>query len=245
MYRGEFDIGAEKKLSLNIEDTRCKWLGIFSVNLMVFMKLFAAAHLRGTFRPWLRFPFLRRMQCFSCFPMWVALASQFAYKHWHKDLFGCTILRINYTLHMTRYRYDNVLEMIDIRNSSDPGWPRVPRDSGSLKRSGEFSSPPTENMWLPFIEWKYWKLLMNHSLIKVLYSDVSSAQIKSLSVSAVIQLTKKWHVSNNTNHLVAHDKIAWPGHVDWIFQNIIALTLTTLKPCLKQTGVNPKTQVMK
>ena len=105
MYRGEFDIGAEKKLSLNIEDTRCKWLGIFSVNLMVFMKLFAAAHLRGTFRPWLRFPFLRRMQCFSCFPMWVALASQFAYKHWHKDLFGCTILRINYTLHMTRYRY--------------------------------------------------------------------------------------------------------------------------------------------
>ena len=24
MYRGEFDIGAEKKLSLNIEDTRCK-----------------------------------------------------------------------------------------------------------------------------------------------------------------------------------------------------------------------------
>ena len=65
MYRGEFDIGAEKKLSLNIEDTRC----IFSVNLMVYMKLFAAAHLRGTFRPWLRFPFQRRMQCFSCFPM--------------------------------------------------------------------------------------------------------------------------------------------------------------------------------
>ena len=146
---------------------------------------------------------------------------------------------------MTRYRYDNVLEMVDIRNSSDPGWPRVPRDSGSLKRSGEFSSPPTENMWLPFIEWNYWKLLMNHSHIKVWDSDVSSAQIKILSrLPAVIQLTKKWHASNDIDHLVAHDKIAWPGHVDWIFQNILALTLTTLKPCLKQTGVKPETQVM-
>ena len=115
---------------------------------------------------------------------------------------------------MTRYRYDNVLEMVDIRNSSDPGWPRVPRDSGSLKRSGEFSSPPTENMWLPFIEWNYWKLLMNHSHIKVWDSDVSSAQIKILSrLPAVIQLTKKWHASNDIDHLVAHDKIAWPGHV--------------------------------
>ena len=103
--------------------------------------------------------------------------------------------------------------MIEIRNFSVPGWPRVPRDSGSLKRSGEFSSPQTKNMWSLSLEWNYWKLIMNHSLIKVWASNVENGHIEILSVPAANQLTKKWHVSNNIDHLVALDKIAWPGHV--------------------------------